>query len=119
LALAYRILTPDGKLVLSLPNIRHWSTVKMLLEGDWTYRDAGIMDRTHLRFFTLRSAIITLRAAGFTVEHAASVNLSAPPAGFAEELEAVMAKFLAHTKGLAKELAMYQVLFVCSKTPKE
>jgi O-antigen biosynthesis protein len=119
LALARRILTPQGKLVLSLPNMRHWSTVRMLLEGDWAYQDAGIMDRTHLRFFTLRSAMITLRAAGFTVEHAAGINLSPPPAGFADELEAVMGKLLWRTKGLAEELAMYQILFVCSKTPEE
>lgn len=119
LALARRILTPKGKLVLSLPNNRHWSRVRMLLEGDWAYQDAGIMDRAHLRFFTLRSAIIALRAAGFIVEHAASINLSAPPPGFTEQLEAVMGKVLIRTRGLAQELAMCQILFVCSKTPEE
>lgn len=116
LAMVRRILAPEGKLVLSLPNIRHWSTVRMLLEGDWAYQDAGLMDRTHLRFFTLRSATLAVEAAGFTVDHAGGAGaVAAPPAGFAEDLETLMGGLLWKTEGLADELSMYQLLFVCSK----
>jgi 2-polyprenyl-3-methyl-5-hydroxy-6-metoxy-1,4-benzoquinol methylase len=46
-------LAEDGKIVVSLPNVRHWSVwMPLLLRGRWDYQDAGIMDRTHLRFFT-------------------------------------------------------------------
>jgi spore maturation protein CgeB/thioredoxin-like negative regulator of GroEL len=46
-----RCLTEDGLIVISIPNIRFWQQVQMHAEGRWKYEDAGIMDRTHLRFF--------------------------------------------------------------------
>ena len=47
-------LTPDGRLIASIPNVRHHSVVRSLLQGNWTYESAGLLDRTHLRFFTRR-----------------------------------------------------------------
>lgn len=46
-------LKEDGYVVASIPNIGHAEILKGLLQGTWTYQDAGILDRTHLRFFTL------------------------------------------------------------------
>ncbi len=42
-------LAPDGRLVASIPNVRHNSVVRSLLEANWTYEPAGLLDRTHLR----------------------------------------------------------------------
>jgi 2-polyprenyl-3-methyl-5-hydroxy-6-metoxy-1,4-benzoquinol methylase len=65
---AQRLLTEDGVIVVSLPNIRQYSIIRMLvLKGDWEYRDTGIMDRTHLRFFTRKSALRLFEECGFTV----------------------------------------------------
>lgn len=56
-----RKLSPGGSLVLSVPNTRFMSNLNHLLFAkDWRYTDAGILDRTHLRFFTKRSLIRTL-----------------------------------------------------------
>lgn len=50
-------IKPGGRLVVSLPNVRHWSVwVPLVLMGRWEYCEAGIMDRTHLRFFTRASS---------------------------------------------------------------
>lgn len=50
-------LAQGGTLVISLPNVRHYSVlVPLLLEGNWDYQDAGILDRTHVRFFTHSTA---------------------------------------------------------------
>ena len=46
-----RVLSKDGVIVMSIPNVRFWQTVEMHVNGRWQYEDAGIMDRTHLRFF--------------------------------------------------------------------
>jgi spore maturation protein CgeB/2-polyprenyl-3-methyl-5-hydroxy-6-metoxy-1,4-benzoquinol methylase/Flp pilus assembly protein TadD len=46
-----RVLATDGVIVMSIPNARFWQTIQMLANGRWKYEDAGIMDRTHLRFF--------------------------------------------------------------------
>lgn len=67
LAEASRLLTPGGTVVASIPNVRHWSVIKDLLEGRWDYQDEGILDRTHLRFFTRDSVVRMFTDAGFNV----------------------------------------------------
>jgi SAM-dependent methyltransferase len=59
--LAKRYLEAGGMLIVSLPNVRHYSVaLPLLFEGRWEYEDAGLLDRTHLRFFTKDSAIALL-----------------------------------------------------------
>ncbi|MCA1595979.1 MAG: glycosyltransferase, partial [Chloroflexi bacterium] len=60
-------LTPDGCLVLSVPNVRHREVIQSLARGRWTYVDAGLLDRTHLRFFTRRDLEQALFRSGFQV----------------------------------------------------
>lgn len=48
-------LKSDGSLVASIPNVQHWRVLANLLRGSWEYAPEGIMDRTHLRFFTRRT----------------------------------------------------------------
>lgn len=58
---------PSGTLVLSLPNIRHLSVLfGLIVRGDWEYQPAGILDRTHLRFFTTKSARRLLTETGYS-----------------------------------------------------
>ena len=47
-----KYLKKDGIIVASIPNVMHISVVKDLLRGFWTYSEAGILDNTHIRFFT-------------------------------------------------------------------
>ena len=67
-------LTPDGRLIASIPNVRHHSVVRSLLQGNWTYESAGLLDRTHLRFFTRREIEKLFHRAGFAIEGMWSVN---------------------------------------------
>jgi GT2 family glycosyltransferase/tetratricopeptide (TPR) repeat protein/2-polyprenyl-3-methyl-5-hydroxy-6-metoxy-1,4-benzoquinol methylase len=60
-------LREDGLLVASFPNARHMEVVQALVEGNWTYEQAGLLDREHLRFFTRRSAEQLLEEAGFAI----------------------------------------------------
>ena len=62
-----RLLKPGGKLIASLPNVMHISNIRNLLNGYWEYEDAGILDRTHLRFFTYRSICQMMEAADLQV----------------------------------------------------
>ncbi len=51
-----RVMVPGGVLVASVPNVRSWSNIlELLVHKDWKYKDSGILDKTHLRFFTLKS----------------------------------------------------------------
>ena len=62
---------PGGVCVACIPNVSHWSLLQQQVKGQWTYADAGLLDRTHLRFFTRDSAIDMFRKAGWTVLDAA------------------------------------------------
>jgi hypothetical protein len=55
--------------VVSLPNVRHWETVfAIAVQGRFPRRNAGVFDRTHLRWFTLHDAWSLVEQAGLTVE---------------------------------------------------
>jgi hypothetical protein len=56
---------PGGHLVVSVPNIANWAMRLNLLLGRFDYTDRGILDRTHLRFFTVRSLAELAVASGF------------------------------------------------------
>ena len=51
-----RWLAPGGSVIVSLPNVGLWSVRFAHLFGRWEYEETGVLDRTHLRFFTRRSA---------------------------------------------------------------
>jgi SAM-dependent methyltransferase len=58
-------LNDGGSIIISLPNIRHIDTIfNLVVRGVWPYRDRGIHDRTHLRFFTWANIEDLLRRAG-------------------------------------------------------
>ena len=61
-------LAAGATVVLSLPNVQHHGVVRDLLRGRFTYRPAGILDHTHLRFFTRASIGELVRRAGLTPE---------------------------------------------------
>lgn len=64
-----RLISPDGQVLVSLPNVRFYTTiVGLLVQGRWRYADRGVHDRTHLRWFTDRNARDMFSAAGFRVD---------------------------------------------------
>ncbi len=68
-------LVSGGHLVASIPNMRHFPTLaELLFKKDWRYRNAGLLDRTHLRFFTERSIRRTLEENGFRIEVLRGIN---------------------------------------------
>ena len=60
----------DGAwVIVSLPNVGYVSVTRELCRGRWDYEEEGVLDRTHLRFFTRSTAVEMLEAAGFRVDH--------------------------------------------------
>lgn len=61
IARAERLLKPGGTLIASIPNVRHLGVlIPLAFAGRWRYQSQGILDRTHLRFFTRESALALL-----------------------------------------------------------
>jgi O-antigen biosynthesis protein len=67
LAVCRQMLAPGGTVLLSVPNVSHYTVAWPLLLGRWQYVDAGLLDRTHLRFFTPGSLAGALSQAGLEV----------------------------------------------------
>lgn len=64
-----RVLAPGGRFVASIPNVRHITVVRALwVDGRWDYDDTGILDRTHLRFFTPSTMREMFARTGYEVE---------------------------------------------------
>jgi 2-polyprenyl-3-methyl-5-hydroxy-6-metoxy-1,4-benzoquinol methylase len=59
-------LSPDGAIAISIPNIANYTIRGKLLLGDFTYTSHGILDDTHIRFFTQKTFRHLLQEAGLT-----------------------------------------------------
>ncbi len=68
LCIAKAALAPEGSIVASVPNTAHWSVRSDLFRGRFEYRKWGIMDATHLRWFTSSSLRFLFESAGFSVQ---------------------------------------------------
>ncbi|MCU0885942.1 MAG: class I SAM-dependent methyltransferase [Beijerinckiaceae bacterium] len=73
------MLAPGGRLIVSVPNIRNYRFIwRLLTRGDFRYRDFGLLDRTHLRFFVRETAIELAVSGGLSLVHAGSVQRLKP-----------------------------------------
>jgi 2-polyprenyl-3-methyl-5-hydroxy-6-metoxy-1,4-benzoquinol methylase len=103
-------LKKDGVIISSLPNIRFYKTfMRVLLNKDWKYEDYGVMDRTHLRFFTKKSIKRMYEELGFEVVKHMGINKSKS-----------IKPYLFHTLTLFTQLDMQFVQFATvAKIPNE
>ena len=74
-----KYLKDGGKLLASIPNVMHFTVLRGLLGGTWTYQDAGILDRTHIRFFTFHEIHNMFKEAGYVDMSYASTNIGKRP----------------------------------------
>jgi len=63
-------LKENGTVFACIPNVMYREVLaELLFEGDWKYRDAGVLDRTHLRFFTRKSILRMFAECGYQVHY--------------------------------------------------
>ena len=60
------LVSANGVFLISIPNIQHYTVLLNLIRGKFEYQKEGILDKTHLRFFTLQSFTETLNTLGLT-----------------------------------------------------
>lgn len=58
----------DAQIIISLPNIGHLSIIKSLIDQNWQYEQFGLLDITHIRFFTLNQMLKMFDETGFQTE---------------------------------------------------
>lgn len=112
------LLKPDGVLIGSVPNVAHGSLRLGLLAGQWRYRRLGLLDRTHIRFFTRWSLREMLRRAGYqpldltaTTAPIDAVEIRVPSCMIPTEVKAALQQ--------DPEAQAYQFVFRASATPRK
>jgi 2-polyprenyl-3-methyl-5-hydroxy-6-metoxy-1,4-benzoquinol methylase len=74
---AHEYLTRQGTVVASIPNVRHVTVVADLVRrGRWDYQESGLLDWTHIRFFTKATMKELLQNAGYTVERCEPLSMT-------------------------------------------
>jgi len=114
-----RSLAAGGRVIVSVPNVAHlWVRLSLLL-GRWDYGDRGILDRTHLRFFTRRSFLRFLGDAGLDLEELVATPVPlpqvVPPRFHGGVLDAVHG-FSAGAARVWKAGLGYQLIGVCRRS---
>ena len=94
-------LKPGGSVIASSPNVCHRSVILKLFRGQFDYAEAGVMDRSHLRWFTPSSYEAVFTAAGFETIHLGPIRKPG----------ALVRMFNALTGQRFKHLSMSQILF--------
>ncbi|MBJ7330706.1 MAG: methyltransferase domain-containing protein [Solirubrobacteraceae bacterium] len=108
-------LTEDGVIICSIPNVKHWSVIMPLLVHDrWEYQDAGLLDRTHVHFFTLEEISLMLDECGYTAQHVGVNDLAPLPAELHALVEVAVA-FGADREETAARLGAYQYMIVAGR----
>lgn len=108
-------IDPAGRIFVSVPNIANITIRLGLLFGIFTYRDRGILDATHLRFYTMRTIRREIEAAGFEIDsiHGSSVPIRLIIGGFTPEpLLRIGERMLTWITRVWKALFAYQFILV-------
>jgi 2-polyprenyl-3-methyl-5-hydroxy-6-metoxy-1,4-benzoquinol methylase len=96
-------LADGGVLIGSIPNVRFYKNLKhILFKKDWKYADEGILDRTHLRFFTEKSLKRSLKENGYQIEKMYGIRGSKKP---------LLRLFIALTFGKHEDIRHQQFAF--------
>ncbi|WP_196229274.1 bifunctional glycosyltransferase/class I SAM-dependent methyltransferase [Butyrivibrio fibrisolvens] len=104
-------LKDDGRFIISLPNIRHFGVLMMLiLDGRFDYQDDGILDSTHLKFFTKDTAIEMIEDAGLLVE-----TIERNYNGHPEDNDFIIRAKESLDISMPNELKVFQYYFVARK----
>jgi protein-L-isoaspartate O-methyltransferase len=112
------LLAATGRAIVLLPNVACWRIRKALfLHGAFEYEDTGILDRTHLRFFTLETGRALLETSGWTVGDWAATDVCVPLERRLTRMPVLRALapawhawWIAHHPNLCTEIALFEAV---------
>lgn len=81
------LLNRNGNILISIPNIAYAGLILELISGRFSYRDEGLLDHTHLRFFTKTSSLDLLQTLSYTIVEVDRVHLPFEMSEFASIVE--------------------------------
>jgi len=113
-------LSDDGTMVICVPNMQHWSFADRLLRGTWKYEPRGLLDETHLRWFSLETMREGLEKAGL-VPHDVSprVSKAAKAQEFANLIAPALTRLGVDPSAYAQRAAPMQYVWRVLKRPRQ
>ena len=77
------ILKPDGYVIANIPNLMHWTVmVNLLIYGNFTYTDVGLLDYDHKHLFTYNEIVKLFEENNFSIDEVVSIKLGKIPEEF-------------------------------------
>jgi SAM-dependent methyltransferase len=110
------LLAPGGRFLISTPNVGHLGVIMELLDGDFRYRKEGILDATHLRFFTRQSLLRMLDEHGLCAEIVDTTVTDLAHSEFDDQHRQELADYLFAGSPIGDDFFSYQ--FIASAVPK-
>ena len=114
LAACRQLLQPEGRLLISVPNAGYTGLIAELLDGEFLYREEGLLDRTHLRFFTRRSLARFLGEQRWAIDSVDTIARELPDSEFDAAFDRLPPSVARHLLG-APDALSYQ--FICMAHP--
>jgi 2-polyprenyl-3-methyl-5-hydroxy-6-metoxy-1,4-benzoquinol methylase len=108
-------MSDDAVLIIALPNIMHYKTRLKLIKGNFQYTDSGIMDYTHFRWYTFKSAQTMLEENGFEVVKAFVNSNKSNSAALSWMPERLVNGLKSIAFGISKGLFGIELLYVAKK----
>lgn len=112
-------LKQNGLIISCIPNISNYSIIYQLLKGNWNYQEEGLLDRTHLRFFTLKTIKDMFEKAGLNIVDVEGLcyNLEAH-SSFIRIMEQVFPSLGLKTEEVKSNTQVYQYVIVAQRSNK-
>ena len=117
LARLLALTTADAKLVCCIPNMSHISVLERMIAGDITYDENGLLDKTHLRFFSPSSVYKLFLDSGWMPHLADKVTVGHENLRFAQGLIVTGAQIGMPQKTVERTIFTYQMIVECTKVP--
>ena len=109
-------LREGGQVIACIPNVQHWSLILQLLSGRWEYQEEGLLDRTHLRFFTLDSIEQMFSECGLQICKVKARSLIQPPEQFLPACTPLLEWLEIDPDGFSLQTNAYQYLVRAVRT---
>lgn len=110
-------LKPNGQMLASIPNTQNISLILQLLSGNWTYTEFGLLDATHIRFFTLNEIFKLFAGTGYKIVDCASIlQAQVGEDGWPRDLDLEKIVLRQVSKEEAAKLYTFQYIVVAQKS---
>lgn len=111
----YDLATADAQIVCCLPNMAHLSVIERLVAGDISYDSMGLLDQTHVRFYSPSSAFKTFLDAGWLPSMPDQYRVEAPQTHFAAKIVEAAELLGVPMETALRTFGCYQMIVVCRK----